>query len=107
MSPQPPTTPKPPVPPPPAAPQTNKLEKLVGDLIAAKKSDEAILEALTLAALSRLPTDNEKKIVLASIGSVTDRKAAWVAVAKALASTEKKKPDVLYFDLDVSPPGKP
>jgi hypothetical protein len=100
--------PQPPAPATPAAAKAGKFEKLVGELIAAKKSDEAILEAVTLAALSRLPTDNEKKIVLASIGSVTDRKAAWVAVARAMAGTEEpKKSDGLKIELHLSPPAKP
>jgi hypothetical protein len=77
----------------PVPPQADRLEKLVGELIAAKKSDEALLEAVTLATLSRLPTDSEKKLVLASIGTAADRKAAWVSVAKALAGpTDVLKP---------------
>jgi RNA polymerase sigma factor (sigma-70 family) len=62
----------------------NKFEKLVDELIAAKKSDEAILEALTLAAQGRLPSDVEKALA-GTVGKAPDRKAAWVAVAKALA----------------------
>ena len=97
-----PNVPVPPVPPaPPAAPQADRLEKLVGELLAAKKSDEAVLEAVTLATLSRLPTDSEKKLVLASIGNAADRKAAWVAVAKALAGTDgAKKPDTFQFHFE-------
>jgi len=46
LHPQPPAPPVPPKPPVPLAPpQADKLEKLVGELIAAKKSDEAVLEA--------------------------------------------------------------
>jgi RNA polymerase sigma factor (sigma-70 family) len=77
---------------PPAAaiPQADKFEKLVGELIAAKKSDEAILEALTLATLARLPTDSEKKLALAGVSAAADRKTAWVTVARALAGTEDK-----------------
>jgi hypothetical protein len=82
--------PAPPVPPaPPAVPQADKWEKLVGELIAAKKSDEAILEALTLATLGRLPTDSEKKLTTAGVSTAADRKTAWVAVARALAGTDK------------------
>jgi hypothetical protein len=92
---------------PPAAPQPDKFEKLVGELIAAKKSDEAILEAITLATLSRLPTDSEKKLALASVGKAADRKAAWVAVAKALAGTEAKKPETLKLRFHVDPPAPP
>ncbi len=96
LPPKPLAPPKPPSPPVP--PQADRLEKLVGELIAAKKSDEAVLEAVTLATLSRLPTDSEKRLVLASIGNAADRKAAWVAVAKALAGTDgAKKPETFQF----------
>ena len=105
-APKPPVPPAPPVPnakppaPPvapaaPPAPQADRLEKLVGELIAAQKSNEAILEAITLATLSRLPTDAEKKLALAVAGTAADRKAAWVAMARALAGTDTKKADVL------------
>ncbi|MBN9120901.1 MAG: sigma-70 family RNA polymerase sigma factor, partial [Planctomycetes bacterium] len=94
-TPQPPQPPKPPQPPvvkplPPAVPQADKFEKLVGELIAAKKSDEGILEALALATLGRLPTDGEKRLALAGVSGAADRKAAWVAVARALAGTDDK-----------------
>lgn len=62
----------------------SKIEKLVDELIASKKTDEQVLEALTLAAASRLPTAEEKKSTLAVLGTLTDKKAAWVAIAKAL-----------------------
>jgi RNA polymerase sigma factor (sigma-70 family) len=99
----------PPVPPP--APQPNKLQKLVDELVAAKKSDEAIFEAVTIATLGRLPTAGEKKIVLAGIGTVTDRKAAWAAVAKALAAEEPKKTGEVELKVQLDPrsvpPAKP
>ena len=60
----------------------DKFEKLVGELIAAKKTDEQILEALALAAAGRLPSAEEKKATLAVIGTLADKKAAWVAIAK-------------------------
>ena len=63
----------------------SKFEKLVGELIAAKKSDEQILEAVTLPAAGQLPTTEEKKTTLEVIGTLTDKKAAWIAIAKALA----------------------
>jgi len=62
----------------------DKMAKLVDSLIAAKKTDEQILEAVTLAAVSRLPTAEEKKATLAVIGIAADKKAAWIAVGNAL-----------------------
>jgi hypothetical protein len=85
---------------PPPAPRADKFEKLVGELMAAKKSDEAILEALTLATLGRLPTDGEKRLALAGIGNTADRKAAWVAVAKALAGPGAAKAPGT-FDIEI------
>ena len=58
--------------------------------IAAKKSDKQILEAVTLAAAGRLPTAEEKKATLAVIGTLTDKKAAWIAIAKALTPASSK-----------------
>jgi hypothetical protein len=72
-----------------SAPQPTRLEKLVSDLLAAKKSDAEMLEAVTLATVGRLPTDAEKRLTLGLVGKTVDRKAAWVEVAKALAATEE------------------
>ncbi|HEY1187670.1 MAG TPA: sigma-70 family RNA polymerase sigma factor [Gemmata sp.] len=108
--PLPPAPPKPPVPPKPPtapAPQSDKLEKLVGELLAAKKSDEALLEAVTLATLSRLPTDAEKALTLAAVGSASDRKAAWVAVARALTGSGTKKVNEIQLRVVPVPPAKP
>jgi hypothetical protein len=93
---QPKVDPVPPTPPtPPTPPQGvrvtarltagNPWPRLVGELIAAGKTDEQILEALTLATAARLPTDVEKRLVLATIPAAGDRTAAWAAVARALA----------------------
>lgn len=97
-------TPNQPVPP---APKVDKFEKLVNELIDAKKSDEAILESLTLATLGRLPTDSEKKLTLASIATAKDRKAAWVAIAKALAGTEESKKVEYKFKAQIIQPSPP
>jgi RNA polymerase sigma factor (sigma-70 family) len=70
-------------------PQSNRLEKLVHELLAAKKTDAEMLEAVTLATVGRLPTDAEKRLTLGLVTKATDRKAAWVEVAKALAATEE------------------
>jgi RNA polymerase sigma factor (sigma-70 family) len=76
----------------PAAPaEPDKFGKLVDELLAANRTDEQVLEAVTLAAAGRLPTDPEKRLVLAAIGKAADKKAAWVEVAKALAPAEEKK----------------
>jgi hypothetical protein len=68
------------VPIPPAQP--DRFECLVGELLGAKKTDEQVLDALTLSATGRLPTAEEKWVALAVIGTVADRRAAWVAVGE-------------------------
>jgi hypothetical protein len=73
------------------APEPDKFEKVVGELLAAKKSDAEMVEAITLAVLGRLPTDAEKKLTLGLVGKAADRKAAWLEVAKSLAATEEGK----------------
>jgi hypothetical protein len=100
-------TPAVPAAPKPPAPVPDKLEKLVGELLAAQKSDEAVLEAVTLATLGRLPTDAERRVAVAAAGTAADRKAAWVAVARALAATEPKAADGVKLRLRVEPPVPP
>jgi hypothetical protein len=75
------------VPPPPAA---DPFGKLIDELLAAKKSDAEVLEALTLVTAGRLPTDVEKRLTLGLVAKANDRKAAWAEVAKALAGDAKK-----------------
>jgi hypothetical protein len=97
--PKPPVVVKPPVvtPKTPAVPATpssaGKLEKLIDELIAAKKTDAQILEALTLATASRLPTATEKQLTLALVAKSADKKAAWLEVAKVLAGQSKSSED--------------
>jgi RNA polymerase sigma factor (sigma-70 family) len=66
-------------------------DKLIDDLLAKKKTDEQTLEALTLAATGRLPTDTEKKLVAAVVSKQKDKKAAWQEVAGTLAGTDEAK----------------
>ncbi len=69
----------------------NWADKLIDDLTAKKKTDEQILEALTLAAAGRLPTDIEKKLVTTQTGQAKDKTAAWRQVAGTLAGTDEAK----------------
>jgi hypothetical protein len=68
---------------------SSRLEKLVGELLAAKKTDAEMLEAVTLATVSRLPTEIEKRLTLSLVTKAGDRSAAWIEVAKALAATDE------------------
>ncbi len=71
------------------APQPTPQEKLVDELLSAKKTDPEMLEALTLATVGRLPTDAEKRLTLSLVAKAQDRKGAWLDVAKALTTTEE------------------
>jgi RNA polymerase sigma factor (sigma-70 family) len=66
-------------------------DKLIDDLLAKKKTDDQVLEALTLAATGRLPTDTEKKLVAAVVGKAKEKKAGWQEVAGTLAGTDEAK----------------
>jgi hypothetical protein len=79
-----------------AARLANRLEKLVGELLAAKKTDAEMLEAVTLATVGRLPTDVEKRLTLGLVAKTADRNAVWIEVAKAMAATDEgPKPGVI------------
>ncbi len=67
------------------ATSADRWSRLVADLISVGKTDEQILEALTLAAAGRLPTDVERRLTLATLPASGDRAATWAAVARALA----------------------
>ena len=71
--------------------QPDRLDKLIGELLGAKKTDEQVLEAVTLAVVGRLPTAEEKRVTLAVMGTAQDRKAAWVGLAKAYAASDEAK----------------
>ena len=86
---------------------------------AAKKTDEQILESLTLAITGRLSTDTEKKLVAGMVAKEKDKKAAWAGIAATLAGTDeaKKHADKLkpgdqrirFFtgDMDIGNPAPP
>ena len=65
--------------------------KLIGELQAAKKTDEQILESLTLALAGRLPTDTERKLVAGMVAKEKDKAAAWAGIAATLAGTDEAK----------------
>lgn len=83
----------------------NRFEKLVGELLEAKKIDEQVLETVTLAVLGRLPTAEEKRATLAVIGTAQDRKAGWIGLAKAYAASEEGKKHA--ESLNPNPPSTP
>jgi hypothetical protein len=60
----------------------------LGRLLKAGKSDRAILDELYLAALSRPPTPDETRALLAQVTASTDRRAAWEDVVWGLLNSK-------------------
>ena len=71
--------------------QLQDWSKLIGELMTAKKTDDQILEALTLAITGRLATDGEKKLAGALVAKQKEKATAWAEVAAALAGTDEAK----------------
>jgi hypothetical protein len=69
----------------------DRLDQLLAGLLSGGKSDEQVLDALCLATLARFPTETERKVILDGVKSQPDRKPAWGAVLRALASTQEAK----------------
>jgi hypothetical protein len=61
----------------------------LGKLLAAKVSDEEILNELFYAALARAPFEDEKKIALGHVAKGTDKRKAWEDVLWALINTRE------------------
>jgi hypothetical protein len=51
------------------------------------KSNEQILDALTLAALGRFPTETERSLALAVVAERKDRPVAWSGILQALTGS--------------------
>ena len=71
--------------------QLQDWSKLIGELMTAKKTDDQLLEALTLAITGRLATDGEKKLSGALVAKQKEKATAWAEVAAALAGTDEAK----------------
>jgi RNA polymerase sigma factor (sigma-70 family) len=65
--------------------------QLLDRLLAEKKSDAHVLEALTLAALGRYPTESESAFIVADISKQSDRRGAWEKVLAVLLRSEEAK----------------
>src|SRR5262245_57420932 len=67
----------------------DRLGKLPGELVKAKKTDAEIVDALFLAAFARLPTDDEREKGVKHIASQKDRVAAGQHISWALINTKE------------------
>jgi hypothetical protein len=66
------------------SPVKERLPKLLKELVDARKSDEQIIEALYLAALMRLPTEQEAAQAKEQVADSKDRMAALEKVLKSV-----------------------
>jgi hypothetical protein len=67
----------------------DRIGRLPGELVGAKKADGEMADAIFLAALARLPTDPEKEAAAKHFAGAKDRKAAGVDLAWALVNTKE------------------
>ncbi|HVK17539.1 MAG TPA: DUF1549 domain-containing protein, partial [Fimbriiglobus sp.] len=71
--------------------QPNRLETLLAQLLDGKRTDDQVLDALSAAVLGRLPTESERKLILATVAKGQDRAAAWREVIATLGGTDEAK----------------
>jgi hypothetical protein len=69
----------------------DQLGRLLNELITTKRPDDQVLDALCLATLARFPTETERRLILGGLKDQPDRRAAWDAVLRSLASTQEAK----------------
>ena len=69
----------------------DRLGVLLGQLLDGNKTDEQILEALSLATMARFPTATERKLILEGLKTQPDRREAWNGVLSAMAATDEAK----------------
>lgn len=86
--------------------QPNRFGNLLDQLLDGKRTNEQILEALSLAALGRLPTESEKQLALASVSKQEDKRAAWFEVLTSLAGTSEAKQHADELKRRGTPPAK-
>jgi RNA polymerase sigma factor (sigma-70 family) len=73
------------------AKRPGRLDALLDQLLDGKRTDDQVLDALSAAVLGRLPTESERKLILADVGKQQDKPAAWRGVLTTLAGTEEAK----------------
>lgn len=71
------------------AAREDRLDRLIDDLLRAKKSDEQCVEGLFLATLGRLPQETETRFVVPQLGQVKDRREALRNVLFMLTNTKE------------------
>jgi hypothetical protein len=69
----------------------NRLETLLGQLLDGKRTDDQVLDALSAAILGRLPTESERRLILATVAKGQDKTAAWREVIATLGGTDEAK----------------
>lgn len=69
----------------------DRFETLLGQLLDGKRTDDQVLDGLSAAVLGRLPTESERKLILANIAKAPDKAAAWREVIGTLSGTDEAK----------------
>lgn len=69
--------------------QLREQDNRIGKLLAAKTPDPDVLGELYLGCLARMPTDAERKKLLAFVAAAPDRRAAWEDVAWGLLNAKE------------------
>jgi RNA polymerase sigma factor (sigma-70 family) len=69
--------------------QLDRLDRLLQELVASKRSDEQAVEALYLATLTRFPADSEKKMALDHLAKQKDRQEGLANVLWALVNSKE------------------
>jgi hypothetical protein len=71
--------------PPGLAERVERIGKLPGELVKAKKSDSDVIDGVFLATLSRLPTEKEKQTTKTFLANAGDSEKARAAAARDVA----------------------
>lgn len=69
----------------------DRFESLLGQLLDGKRSDDQVLDGLSAAVLGRLPTESERKLILANVGKAPDKAMAWREVIGTLSGTDEAR----------------
>ncbi len=67
------------------------ITRLIADLVAAKKTDNQLLDALCLATLARFPTESERRFVLGEAAKRAEPVEFWSGVATSLVVSKDSR----------------
>lgn len=71
--------------------RTSRMETLLVQLMDGKRTDDQVLDGLSAAVLGRLPTESERKLILANVAKAPDKATAWREVIGTLSGTDEAR----------------